>query len=93
MKKIYFIGLVSVLSFYSCSSVFNGVVLPNQCKKCELINNQNGKVLFTNEGCGSANTKLEEEAKLKAYELSRGSYNLCDLEVRCETWREKPKKE
>jgi hypothetical protein len=46
-----------------------GLILPNQCKKCELINKQNGDVLFTNEGCGSENTHLEEEAQVKAYEM------------------------
>jgi len=52
MKIIQLFTLIILLSFYSCASIFNGVVLPNQCKKCELINKQNGEILFTNEGCG-----------------------------------------
>jgi ABC-type lipoprotein release transport system permease subunit len=86
MKKIILIvfGLVFLVS---CSNIFNSIFLPNQCKKCELINLQTNEVLFTNTGCGGDNTKLEEEAQLKAYELSRGAFGLCDLEVRCESWR------
>jgi len=53
----------------------------------------NGEILFTNEGCGSENTHLEEEAQLKAYEMSRGSYNLCNLEVNCTTWKQEPTKQ
>jgi len=68
--------------------MFNGIVLANQCKKCELINNQNGEILFTNEGCGSENTRLEEEAQIKAYEMSRNFNNLCDLEVKCTSWKQ-----
>ena len=88
MKKIHFIILIFIGSLYSCANIFNGVVLPNQCKKCELINKQNQEVLFSNEGCGSENTHLEEEAQIKAYEMSRGFHNLCDLEVSCTTWKQ-----
>ncbi len=69
--------------------MFNGAVLPNQCKKCEVINQLNKEILFSNEGCGSENTKLEEAAKIEAYNLSRYA-NLCDLEVSCITWRKEP---
>ncbi len=88
MKKLYLALVLFFILLYSCANIFNGLVLPNQCKKCELINNATGEVLFTNEGCGSDNTHLEEEAQVKAYEMSRGYYNLCDLEVRCETWKQ-----
>ena len=54
---------------------------------------QTNEVLFENEGCGSENTNLEEEAQLKAYEMSRNNFNLCDLEVRCESWRKDPEDE
>ncbi len=90
MKKLHFVILICFISLYSCANIFNGLVLPNQCKKCELINKQNGEILFTNEGCGSDNTHLEEEAQIKAYEMSRNFYNLCDLEVNCTTWKENP---
>ena len=60
--------------------------MPNKCKQCELMNLTTGEILFSNQGCGGNNTKLEEEAQLKAYELSRGGSGLCDLEVRCEEW-------
>ena len=87
MKKIHLILIISFISLYSCANMFNGMVLPNQCKKCELIDKQTGSVLFTNEGCGSNNTNLEDEAQLKAFEMSRGYHNLCDLDVECTTWR------
>lgn len=93
MKIRVISSLVLVALLYSCANIFNGMVLPNQCKKCEVINRTNGEVLFTNEGCGSENTNLEENAKIEAYDLSRGMYNLCDLEVVCESWRKDPEAE
>jgi hypothetical protein len=90
MKKIYPVLFVSSLALSSCANMFNSALLPNQCKKCELINNQTGEILFTNEGCGGENTRLEEEAQIQAYLMSRGSFNLCDLEVNCTTWRKNP---
>ena len=75
------------------NSIFNSAVLPNQCKKCEVINVKTGISLFTNEGCGGENTRLEENAQIEAYLLSRNSSNLCDLEVRCTTWRKNPEAE
>lgn len=84
--RLFLLIMISFL-MSSCAQIFNGVVLPNQCKRCELINLENNEVLFENEGCGSENTKLEEEAQIKAYEFSRSFYNICNLEVRCETWK------
>ena len=92
MKKTHFVILFLAIGLYSCANIFNGLVLPNQCKKCELINNLTGEVLFTNEGCGSENTGLEDAAKIEAYDQSRYG-NLCDLEVRCSTWRQDPEGE
>ena len=86
MKKIV-LTLLAAGSLYSCAQLFNGAVLPNQCKRCELVNLQTNEVLFENQGCGSENTKLEEEAQLQAYQMSRYGNNLCDLEVRCESWK------
>ena len=87
--KIVILALFTAM-FYSCASMFNGVVLPNQCKKCAVINRITNETLFNNEGCGSENTRLEEDAKIQAYDLSRSGYNLCDLEVVCESWRKDP---
>jgi hypothetical protein len=92
MKKLTLVSIV-ILCFSSCAQIFNGTVLPNQCKKCELINMQTNEVLFENEGCGSENTNLEEQAQIKAYEMSRHNNKLCDLEVRCESWRKDPEDE
>lgn len=90
MKMKVTLWACSSIFLYSCANVFNGVVLPNQCKKCEVINRLNNEVLFSNEGCGSENTRLEEDAILKAYEFSRNGYSFCDLEVVCESWRKDP---
>ncbi len=92
MKKILLINLICLLGLSSCANMFNGLVLPNQCKKCELINSLTKEVLFTNEGCGSENTHLEEKAKIEAYDQSRYG-NLCDLEVICTTWKQEPESE
>ena len=54
-----------------------------------MINILTGEVLFTNEGCGSENTRLEEEAKIEAYDKSRYG-DLCQLEVTCITWKQEP---
>ncbi len=90
MKFKVLIAFALLAILYSCASMFNGVVLPNQCKKCDVINRMTNEVLFSNEGCGSENTRLEEEAKIQAYDMSRTGYNLCDLEVVCESWRKDP---
>lgn len=90
-KKILLIislGFVSLM--FSCRSVFNGVVAPNQCKKCDVINRNTGAVVWSNEGCGAENTQLLEKAKQEAYDMSRTSYDLCDLEVICVSWKKDP---
>ena len=87
MKKTYLISIICFVLLTACANMFNGVVFPNQCKKCEVINKLNNEVLYSDEGCGSDNTKLEEEAKIEAYNLSRFS-SLCDLEVSCTTWKQ-----
>ena len=92
MKKTLFILFIFFFGLNSCSNIFNGLVLPNQCKKCEVVNKVTGEVLFTNEGCGSDNTNLEEDAKVEAYDRSRFG-DLCDLEVICTTWKQESEEE
>ncbi len=89
MRKLHLILLILLGSIYSCANIFNSMVLPNQCKKCEVVNTRTGEILFTNEGCGGDNTNLEEEAKIEAFDQSRYG-NLCDLEVNCTTWKKEP---
>ena len=84
--KIFFLLLAASLSLSSCANIFNGVVLPNQCKKCELFNTNTGEKVWEVEGCGADNTHLEEKCKDKAWELSRGK-NLCDFDYKCKTWK------
>jgi len=78
-----------MLVLVSCSNIFNAIVVPNQCQKCQVIDLLTNEVVFENEGCGGANVRLEEEAKEKAYDLSRGG-DLCSLHVICESWRQDP---
>ena len=85
MKKIVFISLAA-LTAASCSTIFNAIVIPNQCQKCEVIDTYSQEVLFKNEGCGGSNVRLEEDAKVAAYDMSRNG-SICNIEVRCETWR------
>ena len=87
--KYIIIIITSSLLLTSCANIFNGAVMPNQCKRCEVINRITSEVLKTFEGCGSENTRLEEQAKEAAYDLSRNG-NLCNLEVVCESWKKEP---
>ena len=88
MNKLYLPLTICLLCLNSCNVIFNSTLLPNHCKKCEVVNKYNDEVLFTNEGCGGENTKLEEEAQIQAYLLSHGyNSNLCDLEVKCISWK------
>ena len=89
MKKIIAIVALPFL-MSSCSSIFNGLVAPNQCQKCDVVNKLNNEVLWSIDGCGSENTNLEEQAKVKAYDLSHDFFNpnMCDLEVRCVSWKQ-----
>ena len=85
-KNTIFLLLAVSMTLTSCANIFNGVVLPNQCKKCELFNRSTGEKLWEVEGCGSENTQLEEKCQEKAWELSRGD-RLCDFEYKCRTWK------
>ena len=89
MKYVIVIFITSGLILASCASMFNGAIMPNQCKRCEVINRTTQQVLKSFEGCGSENTRLEEQAKEAAYDLSRDG-NLCNLEVVCESWKKEP---
>ena len=82
--------LASVLFFTSCMHLFQAVVFPNQCKKCIVYSGS--EAVYVTEGCGASNVRIEEEAKVAAYDLSRGC-PLSSYEVRCETWREEPQEE
>lgn len=88
MNKLI-VAFCTILLLSSCAQMFNGAVLPNQCKKCQVINVNTGEVLWEIEGCGSENTQLEEKAKIEAYDISRQG-SLCDLEVVCESWKKDP---
>lgn len=86
MNKFFLSVLVCIL-FSSCAFMFNSVVFPNQCQRCQVIDSYSGTILYEEEGCGGENVNMEDKAKVKAYELSRGG-NMCDLDVVCETWKQ-----
>lgn len=85
IKKIALFCLL-VSSFYSCSQMINGVLFPNQCKRCELFDTSTNEVLFVLQGCGSKNTDIESKCKEEAWELSRVG-NACNIDMRCDSWR------
>ncbi len=88
MKNLIFASITS-LSLVSCAAIFNGAVLPNQCKKCEIIDQVTGEVLGVYEGCGSENTRLEEQAKEAAFDFIK-SRNNCNIDVVCTSWKKDP---
>lgn len=77
---------VSLTFLSSCGFLFNEIFLDDQCKRCEVINRQNNEVLWSDKGCGGKTAGMEKNAKIEAYEISRNGFNLCNLEVICETW-------
>lgn len=87
--KYILIG-ASIVLLGACANMFNGAVLPNQCKECKVVNTETGITEWKIEGCGSENTGLEEKAKQQAYDLSRTGSNLCKLEVQCRSWKKEP---
>lgn len=87
MKYLFTILSVAILS--SCANIAKGLVAPNQCKKCELYLDNTQEIIETWEGCGSENVRLEEEAKVAAYDYIKSTGNT-NASVRCETWRKDP---
>ena len=72
----------------SCANIAKSLVAPNQCKKCEVYDTNSGVVLDTFEGCGGSNVRLEEDAKVAAFEIMRGGNP--NIDVRCESWKQEP---
>jgi hypothetical protein len=85
MKILIIVLLITLFS--GCANIFNGLVLPKQCKKCEVIDNYTNESVWSTEGCGSANTKLEEDAKIKAYDMNEAVSSF-RYQVRCVTWKD-----
>ncbi len=84
--------IILVLTLSSCANIAQGLIAPNMCKKCEVYLEDTEEVIETFEGCGSSNVRLEEEAKVAAYDYIK-SNNDIDVAVRCETWRQEPEGE
>ncbi len=86
--RFIFIIFIFIFLLYGCSFLFNEIIMPNRCKHCEVINTMTNEVLWSDEGCGGDMAGMEDRAKIEAYDLSRTSFSLCNLEVVCNTWKE-----
>lgn len=75
------IALFAGLLLTSCANLARGLVTPNQCKECAVINTITGDTIQTFQGCGSSNVRIYEEAAVFAYEQG------CDVTVSCRTWK------
>ena len=90
MKMKNFLIIVgSSALLISCGAILKGAVMPNQCKKCEVIDRATNTVVSVFEGCGSENIRLEEQAKEAAFDLIKSSNN-CNIDVVCESWKNDP---
>jgi hypothetical protein len=87
LKTRFILTVFAFFIFASCANIFNGIVLPKQCKKCEVIDSYTNESVWSTEGCGSANTKLEEDAKIKAYDMNEAVSSF-RYQVRCVTWKD-----
>ena len=67
--------------------MFNAIVLTKQYKKCEITDKYFNSVVWSDKGCGGGITNLEEDAKVKAYDMNQGS-SQNRYEVNCTTWRD-----
>ncbi|MBI5541146.1 MAG: hypothetical protein HY951_13855 [Bacteroidia bacterium] len=85
MKINILISVVIVFLLSSCAYLFNGIVFPNRCMKCEITDKFFNTVIWTDEGCGSEVTHMEDDAKIKAYDMNQGSIDN-RYEVSCNTW-------
>lgn len=81
-KNILFFAIIFFMA--ACTNIAKGLLMPNQCKKCEVYNINSGEVLFNFEGCGATNVRLEEQAKVYAFDAMRNGN--CNVDVRCSSW-------
>ena len=89
-SKLPFIAAGTIiLLLSSCAALFRGAVMPNQCQRCAVYNTMTMDTIEVFEGCGSENVRLEESAKVSAYEYMKWN-NDCNVEVYCTTWRKDP---
>jgi hypothetical protein len=82
------VALVLVALTISCANIFQGLFFESSCKKCDVIEKRSGKVMYSNEGCGSNNVDIDENAKIYAYDLNE-QYHSFEYVVSCKTWKKK----
>lgn len=80
MKKVFLISSIAV-GLASCAYMARSVIAPNSCKKCEVIDNNTGSVVWTEDECGGGVANMEQRAKVEAYD--RG----CHHTVKCESYK------
>ncbi|MFB6307095.1 MAG: hypothetical protein ABEH43_08945 [Flavobacteriales bacterium] len=87
-KYRIFVFLMCCFIFTSCRNIFNAIFLEDQCKECKVINTLTGEVLWEKEGCGGNLTRLDEKAKIQAYNKSHdiAGGDLCELEISCKSY-------
>lgn len=90
MKKLLYYSLGGLL-LTGCANIAQGLIFPNQCTRCEIYNTRSGNVLHYYEGCGASNVRIEDNAKVYAFDVMRNGN--CDIDVRCATWRQEPPSE
>lgn len=84
IKSALFLAVIFLYS--SCATLFNGTVLKNQCKRCEVVDVATQEVVHVEEGCGGQNTRLEEKAKVYAYDHNQYE-RAFKYKVKCKSWK------
>ncbi len=79
-----FLVMLSACLFLSCDVMFNAMVFPNSCQRCDVLDGNN-MLLETFQGCGGENTNLEQKAKAYAFDVMDDDQR-CDVYVECESW-------
>ena len=87
MKKLLLYTLGGFL-LTGCANIAKGLIFPNMCTRCEIYNTYSGIVLHYYEGCGASNVRIEDHAKIYAFDVMRNGN--CNVDVRCTSWRQEP---
>ncbi len=87
------ITFVVMLFLTGCEAIFHGLVTPNRCKGCEVVNQRTGEVVWQDQGCGGGKANIEDNAKIEAYEYNSEQSTGCVYKVECETWKEEDDEE
>ena len=85
MRKAKLLAIyIFLFSLNSCGYLFREIISPNNCKKCEIYN-QNNDIVWSSDECGGEVYNMELRAKAKAYDYG------CNHTLSCKSYK-KPKK-